>query len=143
MGLRMKNDNIFGGSLKNPTFREVHKKPKQRGELSKKEVTWIVCSFEEGGDWQERQGGVFEGGLIPQCTLSWVDQENLILCQMRQNQKLCIKMKKVIDRGKRSNTLSEVKPVKRISKNPQSFPEISLMQREVLPSHKLQNHAYE
>ena len=52
-------------------------------------------------------------------------------------------MKKVIDRGKRSKTLSEVKPVKNITKNPQSFVEISPLQKEVLPSHKLQEHAYE
>ena len=41
-------------------------------------------------------------------------------------------MKKVIDRGKRSKRLSEVKPVKDISKNLQSFLEISLVQKEVL-----------
>ena len=52
-------------------------------------------------------------------------------------------MKKVIDRGKKSKTLSEVKPVENISKNPQSFLEISPVQKEVLPSHKLQDHAYE
>ena len=46
-------------------------------------------------------------------------------------------MKKVINRGKRSKTLSEVKPVKNISKNLQMFLEISLVQKEVLPSHKL------
>ena len=51
-------------------------------------------------------------------------------------------MEKVIDRGKRSKTLSEVKPVKNISKNVQSFLEISPVQTEVL-SHKLQDHAYE
>ena len=45
------------------------------------------------------------------------------------------------DRGKRSMTLSEVKPVGNISKNPQK--EISPMQKEVLPSHKLQGHAYD
>ena len=33
-------------------------------------------------------------------------------------------MKKMIDRGKRSKTLSEVKPVVNISKNVQSFLEI-------------------
>ena len=49
-------------------------------------------------------------------------------------------MKKVIDRGKRSKTLSEVKPVENISKN---FLEISPVQSEVLTSHKLQNLAYE
>ena len=41
-------------------------------------------------------------------------------------------MKKVIDRGKRSKTLSEVKPVENINKNLQSFLEISL-----------RDHAYE
>ena len=46
-------------------------------------------------------------------------------------------MKKVIDRGKRTKTLSEVKPVENISKNPQSFLEISPVQKEILPSHKL------
>ena len=52
-------------------------------------------------------------------------------------------MKKVIDRGKKSKTLSGVKPVKNISKNLQSFLEISPVQKEVLLSHKLQDHAYE
>ena len=42
-------------------------------------------------------------------------------------------MKKVIDRGKRSKTLSEVKPVKNISKNPQRFLEIIPVQMKVLP----------
>ena len=36
------------------------------------------------------------------------------------------KLKKVIDRGKRSKTLSEVKPLESINKNLQSFLEISL-----------------
>ena len=52
-------------------------------------------------------------------------------------------MKKVIDRGKRSKTLSEVKQVENISKNLQSFIVISPMQKEDLPSNKLQDHAYE
>ena len=39
--------------------------------------------------------------------------------------------------------MSEVKPVENISKNPQSFLEIRPVQKEVLPSHKLQDHAYE
>ena len=52
-------------------------------------------------------------------------------------------MKKVIDRGKRIKTLSEVKPVENISKNLQSFLEISPVQKEVLLSHKLRDHAYE
>ena len=49
----------------------------------------------------------------------------------------------MIDRGKRRKTLSEVKPVKNISKNPQSFLEISHVQKEVLLSHKLRDYAYE
>ena len=52
-------------------------------------------------------------------------------------------MKKVIERGKRSKTLNEVKLVKNICKNLLSFLEISPVQKEVLPSHKLQDHAYE
>ena len=52
-------------------------------------------------------------------------------------------MKKVIDRRKRSKALSEVKPVENISKNLQSFLEISLMQKEVLLSNELQDYAYE
>ena len=59
------------------------------------------------------------------------------------DQKPCTTIKKVIDRGKRSKTLSEVKLVENISKNLQSFLEISPVQKEVLLSHKLQDHAYE
>ena len=53
------------------------------------------------------------------------------------------KQKKVINRGKRSKTLSEVKPVENINKYLQSFLEISPVEKEVLLSHKLQDHAYE
>ena len=52
-------------------------------------------------------------------------------------------MKKVIDRGKRSKILGEVKQVENRSKNLQSFLEISPEQKEDLPSHKLRDHAYE
>ena len=52
-------------------------------------------------------------------------------------------MKKVIDREKRSKTLSEVKPIENMSKNLQSLLEISPVQKEVLFSHKLQDHVYE
>ena len=51
-------------------------------------------------------------------------------------------IRKVIGRGKRSKTLSEVQEVKNISKNLQSFLEISPEQKEDLPSHKLRDHAY-
>ena len=50
-------------------------------------------------------------------------------------------MKKMINRGKRSTTLSEVRLVKNINKNLQSFLELSPMQKEVLLSDKLQDHA--
>ena len=52
-------------------------------------------------------------------------------------------MKKAINRGKRSKTFSEIKPVENIRKNLQSFLEISVVQKEVLPLHKLEDHAYE
>ena len=61
---------------------------------------------------------------------------------MKYHQKLCIKAKKVINRGKRRKTLNEVKPVKNINKDSQSFLEISPKESEVLPPHKLQDHAY-
>ena len=62
---------------------------------------------------------------------------------MKKNQKLCTKTKNVPDRGKRSKTISEVRPDENISKNLQSFLEISPMQKKVLLLHKLQDHAYE
>ena len=37
--------------------------------------------------------------------------------------------------------MNEIKPVKNINKNPQSFLEMSLMQKKVCSSHKLQDHA--
>ena len=50
----------------------------------------------------------------------------------------------MIDTGKRSKTSTEAKPFESISKNLQSFLGISPFQKEVLPSHKLQNeYAYE
>ena len=44
----------------------------------------------------------------------------------------------MIDRGKRSKTLNEVKPVENIKKNQQNFLEINPVQKEVFPSNKLQ-----
>ena len=52
-------------------------------------------------------------------------------------------MKKVIDREKRSKALSEIKPVQNIRTNLQRFLEISPVQKELLPSHKLRDQAYE
>ena len=62
---------------------------------------------------------------------------------MKWHQKLFISMKKVIDTGKRSKSMNEVKPVKNINKNPKSFLEKIPMQMEVLLSHKLQDHPNE
>ena len=61
---------------------------------------------------------------------------------MKWNKKPCLTTKKVIDSGKRSKTLSEVKLVENISKNLRSFLEINPMQKEVLLSRKLQDHAF-
>ena len=50
----------------------------------------------------------------------------------------------VIDRTKRSNkTLSEVKLVKNVNKNPQSFLKVSFVQNKVPPTQKLQHDTYE
>ena len=49
----------------------------------------------------------------------------------------------MINRGKRSKTLSEVKPVENINKNLQSFLEIRPVQKEVLLPNKLRDRAYE
>ena len=49
----------------------------------------------------------------------------------------------MINREKRSKTLSEVKPVGNISKNLQSFLEMRPEQKENLPSHKLRDPAFE
>ena len=62
---------------------------------------------------------------------------------MKQIQKPRMKTMKMIDRGKISKIPSEVKPVKNISKNPQNFLDISPVQKEILLSHKLQDHACE
>ena len=48
----------------------------------------------------------------------------------------------MIDRGKKSKTLSEEKPAENISMNLQNFIEINPMQKEDLLPHKLQDNAY-
>ena len=53
------------------------------------------------------------------------------------------KDEEVIDRGKRSKTLSEVNPVENISKNMKVFLEICPVEKEVLFSYKLWDCAYE
>ena len=67
-----------------------------------------------------------------ECIDRWVYQGNLIYVRWNRMKN---PTKKVIDRGKRSKTLSEVKPIKNISTNLQSFLEISPMQEVVLPLH--------
>ena len=62
---------------------------------------------------------------------------------MLDEKELKTRTKKVIDRGERSKTLSEVKPVENINKNLQSFLEVSPVQKEVFLSHKLRDHPYE
>ena len=52
-------------------------------------------------------------------------------------------MKTVINRSKRSKTMSERRPVENISESLQSVLEISPAQKEVLLSHKLRDYAYE
>ena len=53
------------------------------------------------------------------------------------------KDKESLDRGQRSKTMTQVKPVKNISQILQSFLEIIPMEKEELPSHKLEDRAYE
>ena len=75
----------------------------------------------------------------------WVDWENLFYeiewNRWNRIKKMCIKTKKVIKRGKSSKTMNEVKPVENISKNPQIFLEVSLVQKEALPLHTPQEFA--
>ena len=64
------------------------------------------------------------------------------LCYMKQNQKPCITRKNVIDRGKRSKTLSEVKTVENINKNTE-FSREKFRAKGSPYFTKLQNNAYE
>ena len=48
----------------------------------------------------------------------------------------------VIDGEKRSKVLNEVNPIENINTNPQSFLNISLVQKEVFLSHTLEEHTY-
>ena len=63
---------IFTEKLKNQVFRQAG-----MGGVRKKQWIWTVCRF-KWGIWQKRGGGVFEGGLKPQCTL-WCSLQN---CQV-------------------------------------------------------------
>ena len=70
----------------------------------------------------------------------WVDEENLI----DEIELKTVNNKKEGDQQrKKSKTLSEVKIVENISKNPQSSLEVSPEQKVVLLSQKRQNHVYE
>ena len=72
----------------------------------------------------------------------WVDWENLIYVRWNGIKNRTQRWR-LINGGKRSKTLSEVKPVENISKNLQRFLEISPVPMKVISSHKLQDHAYE
>ena len=60
-------------------------------------------------------------------TCRWVDQENLIYVRLNRINN-CTKMKKVINREKRRKPLSEVTLAEKISKNQQSFLDISAVE---------------
>ena len=60
---------IFTEKLKNPVFRQAGiGGGGGGGGFRKKGLTWTVCRF-KWRIWQKRGGGVFEGGLKPQCFL--------------------------------------------------------------------------
>ena len=52
-------------------FKGLHEKPKHRREnyLNRGRGPQIICLFKSGLAKEEGSGGVFEGRLIPQCTL--------------------------------------------------------------------------
>ena len=56
--------------------------------------------------------------------------------------KTLYKTKEVINRQKRSKKLNYIKPVQNINNNMQSFLQMRPVQKQVLPSHNLQDHAY-
>ena len=61
----MKNFNIFGFHGKIGFLKTKGDCLKRRGAGA-----WVVCRFKGGGVLGKKErGGVFEGGLIPQCTL--------------------------------------------------------------------------
>ena len=59
---------------------------------------------------------------------------------MKMNKKPCITTKRLINRGKRNKTLSEVKLVKNIGKNLQRFLEISPVLHTYKTMHKITPH---
>ena len=62
--------------MKNRIFKEGSQKKIHRGELPEKGGgAWTVCRFKGRGGWQKRGGRVFEGALVPQCTMY-----NSLLC---------------------------------------------------------------
>ena len=69
---RMKNFDIMGADWKIQFLGNVHQKPIYRGELPKK------GSLDREGGLGEKEGDVFEGGVILQCTL-WIPLPELHL----------------------------------------------------------------
>ena len=70
MALRMKNFNIFRVHWKIRLLGEGSRKINLEGGGLHKKGAWTVCWF-KGGLGKKEGSGIFEGGLIPQCTL-WV-----------------------------------------------------------------------
>ena len=68
MGLTMKNFNILGVHWKIWFLGGGLTKNQYRGDELPKKGAWTVCRF-KGGLGKKDGGGVFEGGLIPQCIL--------------------------------------------------------------------------
>ena len=70
----MKNFKLLGFTEKSDFYGGVRKKPIYRERLPEngggRGGAFTVCRFNRGGGLaNKRRGGVFEGGLIPQCTL--------------------------------------------------------------------------
>ena len=72
----------------------------------------------------------------------WVDRENLIYVRWNRMKNRAQSWRRWSIEEKEVRHC-EVKPVENINKNLQSFLEISPVQKEVLLSHKLRDHAYE
>ena len=91
MVLRMKNFDILGVHWKIWLLEVGSQKTNIEGGLPKRGGggSWTVCWF-KGEAWQERGSGVFEGGLVLQCTLC-TDDAN------KRNEKLALRIMLHID----------------------------------------------
>ena len=72
----------------------------------------------------------------------WIDWENLIYVRWNRIKNRAQRWRRrSIEKKEVRNWVKLAEPVEHITKNLQSFLEISLVQKEVLPSHKLRDHA--